>query len=167
MYLYSNFKSDMIRRFLKKCRIPLDSESTTSLATGFKTITVPLKCKSDSSIEGQLMQVSFQETNQIPDWHCGLRSAMNNFWSSAESLYSGPAAWNSLPSDLHDVADSATLKRQNNFWSCLSATSVWQSRTFCRATPYKLHIILNLSKHISTFVTTFGSFQTSGYSRSG
>ena len=54
-------------------------------------------------------------------------------------FYSGPAAWNTLPSDLHDIVDTSTFrKRLKNVlfdrafnWFC------WRSWTCRIAAPYK------------------------------
>ena len=39
------------------------------------------------------------------DWLSGLRSAKNRnwIWRTRFLCYCGPAAWNTLPSDLHDI----------------------------------------------------------------
>jgi len=54
-------------------------------------------------------------------------------------FYSGPSAWNTLPSDLHDITDTSTFrKRLKNVlfdrafnWFC------WRSWTCRKAAPYK------------------------------
>jgi len=61
--------------------------------------------------------------------------------------YSGPAAWNTLPSDLHDITDTNVFKKRlktvmfdRAYW--LTTVVVRRSWTVCRAAPYKSLIVL-------------------------
>jgi len=54
-------------------------------------------------------------------------------------FYSGPAAWNTLPSDLHDITDTSTFRKRlkNVFFDRAFNWFCWRSWTCRIAAPYK------------------------------
>jgi len=51
--------------------------------------------------------------------------------------YSGPAAWNSLPFDLHDLTNTTETAQECTFSACLFVTFLQHSWPFRTEAPYK------------------------------
>jgi len=74
-------------------------------------------------------------------------------------FYSGPAAWNTLPSDLHDITDTSTFrKRLKNVlfnrafnWFC------WRSWTCRIAAPYKFCVDWLIANYCGKYQCYFSS----------
>ena len=78
------------------------------------------------------------------DWLSGLRSAkkITRFGERGFS-YRGPAAWNTLPSDLQDITDTGTFRKrlQSVLYNRAYTTDYcWRSWTCRIAAPYKFHV---------------------------
>ena len=84
---------------------------------------------------------SFCSQRQIPTRSTGSEAyiLLRTRFGERGSFYSGPAAWNTLPSDLHNITDTSTFrKRLKNVlfdrafnWFC------WRSWTCRISAPYK------------------------------
>ena len=56
-------------------------------------------------------------------------------------FYSGPAAWNTLPSDLHDITDTSTFQKRLMYFLIVRTTDYcWRSWTSRIAAPYKSRV---------------------------
>ena len=57
--------------------------------------------------------------------------------------YCGPAAWNTLPSDFHDITDTGTRRKKDSivyFLIVLTTDYCWRSWTCRIAAPCKFHV---------------------------
>jgi len=68
----------------------------------------------------------------------------------ASFFYSGPAAWNTLPSDLHDITDTNTFRKRLVCLRSLALCAYEISRR-TRIFPRYLHLTTKRLKHLLNF----------------